>query len=189
METYPAGWPLPRFSPYSYVADSGLIRPPMSGGFARQRRLYDVRPQTWKGVQFAIPAALFYLWSEWINSYGFEFFTIPLASRLSAQAGRPVADTIVRITSDLAIELQENAVYIVTVDLEQSPVQASNYAPPPGGNWIIGGRPPAPSADNVIGGRPASPAPDWIIAGRPGSPSRRPVRSWATGRPRKACPC
>lgn len=175
MPDYPGEFPLPQLSPYAYVVDVGLLRTPMDGGFARQRRLYDVQPTTW-ALEFKIPVRQLYAWQTWVNQNAFDFFTIRLASWLSSQA--PTDDGvlfphIVRFTTNLEINLIERAVYQVRVGAELSPAQTSNFSPTPDGNWIIGGRPPAPSnANSVIGGTPFVPSnANTVIGGTPANPS------------------
>ena len=169
-EIYPSVYPQPLMLPYGFNVDMGVLRTPMDGGLARQRRLYDVMPHTFQ-LQFIVTTAELYSWQQWVNQYAYDFFQIDLVSRISSQAGANCAPHFVRFTTDLAFEQFDKGMLRITVAAELSPAQVSNYDPPAGDVWIIGGDPETPSPGHVFGGTPDAPSPGIVIAGRPGSPS------------------
>ena len=169
-EVYPAAYPQPLMLPYNVNVDMGVLRTPMDGGLARQRRLYDVMPHLFE-LCFIVNHAQLFSWQQWVNQYAYDFFELELVSRISSQAGQRCATHFVRFTTDLAFELIDKGLFRVQVAAELSPAQVSNYDPPAGDTWIIAGGPSAPSPGTVEGGIPDAPSPNSVIAGTPAAPS------------------
>jgi len=119
-----------------------------------------------------MPLSLLYSWQNWVNKFGYDYFEMEMTSWLSSQAGQSTSLHFVRFTSDLSMSYTDKNVVTIAVTAELSPAQVSNYSPPAGDNWILGGTPSNPSVGNpVVAGSPPSPSPDIIIAGSPSAPS------------------
>lgn len=132
---YPVNFPAPRIAPYAWEVDMGVLRTPMDGGLARQRRLYDVMPHAY-ALQFALPITLLFDWQSWVNQYAYDYFELPLISWLSSQAATKTSVHIARFTSNLKIEFNPNDAVLVSVSAELSPAQVSNYAPTLLEDWM-----------------------------------------------------
>lgn len=163
-EVYPKTLPQPLLTPYGVEVDSGLLRTPMDGGLARQRRLYEVMPHSFT-LEFLVPRSQLFSWQDWINRYGYDYVEMELVSWLSANKNCSVH--FVRFTTNITYESVEGGYVRATMGAELSPAQVSNYNPPAQDTWIIGGSPPFPSAGTVTGGTPANPPTDVVIAGTP----------------------
>lgn len=111
-DTY--GLPCPS-TPYQYEVDSGLIRTKYDDGYARQRRKYSFRPHTF-GLTFDVSAGTLQTLSEFVNTYGYTWFYMPL---VSGMAGVPrLVDHLVRVISNLQVNYQGYDLYRVTFTAE-----------------------------------------------------------------------
>jgi hypothetical protein len=124
---YPITYPPPRIAPHEWEADMGLLRTPMAGGFARQRRLYAVQPHAWT-LQFTIELTLLFEWQDWVSTNAYDFFRLPMVSWLSSQAGTHTRPTLVRFTSNLKISYYAVDSVVVDVTAEMSP---ADWSPAP----------------------------------------------------------
>lgn len=167
-EVYPKSLPQPLLTPYGVDVDSGLLRTPMDGGLARQRRLYEVMPHSFT-LEFLVPRKQLFSWQDWINRYGYDYIEMDLLSWLSNN--QTCSTHFVRFTTNISYETVEDGYVRARMGAELSPAQVSNYNPPPQDLWIIGGTPPLPSAGVVIAGTPADPSDDFVQAGTPALPS------------------
>jgi hypothetical protein len=166
LPRYPGNFPVPDREPYSYAVDMGVVRSEMAAGNSRQRRAYKVMPH-YLSLSFHMRIEELYLWQNWIDAFGYEWFVCPVSTMYAG--GPPVPanlrDEVLRFTSDLAIGMEGWDWVSVTVAAELSgDAQASNIGYGTHG-WVIGGTPADPSVDWIIGGTPAAPSPDWVIAG------------------------
>lgn len=92
--------PLPKMSGYGYTVDAGLIRTPMDSGYHYQRRRWDNRPTQFT-LTFELSTAELQTVSEWINTYGYTWFYMPL---ISGANGMPQPmDHLVRFMDNLDI--------------------------------------------------------------------------------------
>jgi len=117
---YPVAFPPPRLTPHEWDVDMGLLRTPMEGGFARQRRLFTVMPHAWT-LEFALELTQLFAWQSWVNTYAYDFFRLPMISWLSSQAGTRTRAHLVRFTSNLKVTYTPGDSVTVAVTAELSP--------------------------------------------------------------------
>lgn len=170
---YPADFVVPDRQPYAYQVDMGVVRSEMAAGNARQRRAYRIMPH-YLALSFHMRIEELYLWQNWINQFGYDYFLCPVSVMY---AGGPPAPAnmrreVLRFTSDLQITMDGWNFVGVTVAAELSN-DAQTANPPIGlGGWIVGGTPADPnSLQWYVGGTPAAPSPAWATGGTPGAPS------------------
>lgn len=120
MPDYPRDFPPAQPEPYSWEVDMGILRTPMDGGNARQRRLYDTMPQRW-ALTFVVPIAQLYDWQTWVNVHAYDYFDMPMVSSLSSQAGTRWSTHTMRFTSNLAIDYAPHRCVNVRVEAEIAP--------------------------------------------------------------------
>lgn len=169
---YPLDFPIADRVPYSLGVDMGVIRSEFAAGNARQRRLYRAMP-TALALQFHMRFDALYLWQNWINANGFDWFYCPVSTMYAG--GPPNPDNmryeLLRFTGDLAITADGWNYAAVTVTAELSPLAEAMNPGGASGGWIIGGTPASPSGGWIIGGTPITPPPDTITGGTPAFPS------------------
>lgn len=143
---YPSSFQCPQIKPYAWAVDMGIVRTPMEGGNARQRRRYRTMPHAFR-LEFVMPALSVGQWQSWVNAFAYDWFSINLESMWSAATGKITSPHLVRFISNLE---WENVVYgwvRVRVQAELSPNQIALGGPLlPTYNWIIGGTPVDPSS-------------------------------------------
>src|SRR4029077_374662 len=170
---YPDSFQCAQITPYKVAVDMGVLRTPMEGGYARQRRLYRVMPHAFD-LCFIMPAVELGAWQQWVNDNAYDYFEMPkLESMYSGLVGEIAAPHSIRFTGNLEID---NPVYgwvRVKVGAELDPLQNTNLGPiAPSNAWFIGATPQAPSiGSDLHAGTPAAPALDRIMAGSPGRPA------------------
>jgi len=170
---YPSSFQCPKIIPYAWSVDMGILRTPMEGGNARQRRRYRVMPHAFR-LEFILSALALGQWQTWINSFAYDWFLMDLQSMWSAATGNIIAPHIIRFTSDLEFEDVTYGWVRCRVGAELSPNQYALGGPLlPTYAWVIAGTPLAPSLDGwVIAGDPTDPSsPDWIYSGTPQFPA------------------
>jgi hypothetical protein len=168
---YPADFPIPDRSPYTYGVDMGVVRSQFAAGNARQRRVYTIMPHM-LALSFHMRMEDLFVWQSWVNAFAYTWIHCPVATMYAGEPpGAEIRYETLRFAGDLAITCDGWDLYAVTVPAELSN-DAHTTAPPVAlGGWLVGGRPAAPSSDWWIGGTPAAPAPLWVEAGTPGAPS------------------
>src|SRR6187549_3467750 len=108
MSAYPADFRCAQISPYSLAVDMGVVRTPMDGGNARQRRAYFDMP-TLYSLEFVMTVQELGRWQEWANDNAYDYFVIDnLESWQSGKLGRIASPHNIRFISDLTID---NPVY------------------------------------------------------------------------------
>lgn len=121
MQAYPSNFAAPRLLPLAWAVDMGILRTPMDGGLARQRRLYDTMPTVW-AIEFVMPVDALFGWQDWVNQYAYDYFELPLVSTQSSQAGTQTAPHVVRFISNLNLELNAVDIVHVRVSVERAPI-------------------------------------------------------------------
>lgn len=144
-ENYPTGFQCPQIKPYSLGVDMGVLRTPMQGGNARQRRMYRHMPTVFR-LEFIIQALDLGEWQSWVNRFAYDYFVINIESMWSGSSGVIAAPHLVRFISDLEMENVTYGWIRVRVQAELSPNQWSIAGPLlPTYQWIVGGTPGAPA--------------------------------------------
>jgi hypothetical protein len=170
MEIYPPNFPLPLLTPYTWEVDMGLLRTPMDGGMARQRRLFDVMPHTIQ-VSFVVPQAQLTAWQNWVHLHAYEYFQVELLTHLTPP-NKCGSSHLARFTTNLIFGTLTKGHLTCKVAMELSPAQISNYNPPASDDWVIAGIPDVPSNSNTyIAGNPDVPSPGEVSGGTPDTPS------------------
>src|SRR4030095_12979333 len=95
-------------------------------------------------LEFTLPLVLLHDWQAWVNSFAYDYFTMPMTSWFSSPSTRPTMHNV-RFTSTLDMNFEGKRIVRVRVEAELSPSQppaaspldetlATNWqAPPEGG--------------------------------------------------------
>ncbi len=92
-----AGFPLPRLSGYTYSRDAGLQRTKMHSGATRQRRKWNNGRRN-ATVSFELETSLLYRFEEYLASYGYDWFNLPMVTGDNASSLQELH--VVRVTGD-----------------------------------------------------------------------------------------
>lgn len=115
MKIYPNSFPVPLIDGYHYEIDCGILRPDIVSVIATQRRRYKTMAHHYQLV-FAVELNLLEHWQLWVNTFGYNWFSM----RLTNSAGK-CAPQGVRFVSDLALTPLTGNVFVASIIAESIP--------------------------------------------------------------------
>lgn len=122
MPSWPSSLPCPLVAGYGYASDPGHVRTAPQVGNPRQMVAYSQRPRAYS-VTWSLDGADLASALEWLDTYGYAWFSLPLQSAESA--GTPGADHSVRVTGDLSVARTGLDRYTLSATLEQAAADES----------------------------------------------------------------
>lgn len=122
MPSWPTTLPCPVVAGYGYASDPGHVRSGPDVGNPRQLVAYDQRPRAYS-VSWSLSGADLATAVTWLDTYGYDWFSLPLQSAESA--GIAGADHTVRVASDLSVQRIEWDLYSLSTTLEQAAADES----------------------------------------------------------------
>jgi hypothetical protein len=162
METYPNNYPLPDKDSYSGLVQQGIVRTSANVPAPNQILVFS-RERTDLTMQFSMTNDFYEYWIEWVYTYGFNYFWMPVISEYN-----PVnifSEHRVRFTSDIQYVKRGDNWLTVSIGAEilQGDTEDFLAASTRVYDFIIGGSPSSPSVDIVQAGTPSNPSTDKII--------------------------
>lgn len=159
-DTWPAAFPKPDVSAYSFQGQTGMRPMVMEAGTIRNREIYGVWPHQYS-LMFYCNTAMLRRVIAWMNQYGYDWFNMPSVSQHLAISDVIYSNIPVRFIGDVEIQSAGYDYWTISAPAEFNVDMLNGLTDD---DFVIAGRPIAPSADWVIAGAPSIPSdPDWVF--------------------------